>query len=63
MIRLGAPKRPTSNAPKPPTRWNSARRMSRPNAIDARDAKYDAVIAQTIWAMLTTSIQPPVRRM
>ena len=35
--------------------------MSRPKAIDAREAKYDAVIAQMIWQRLQNVIPAPAR--
>ena len=63
VISDGAPNRLTSRAEKEPTRWKTAARASRPNAIAVRAPKYTATIEATIWTTVTDSIMPPVRRM
>ena len=63
VISDGAPNLPTSRAENSPTRPKTAPRTSRPKLIAARAPKYTATIEHTIWTSVTSSIQPPVRRM
>ena len=63
VISDGAPNAATSWAEKSVTRWNSALRTSRPNAIATREPKYTAAIANTTCTNVTSSMTPPVRQM
>ena len=63
VIRVGAPKRPTSSAENRSTREYTERRMSRPMAMDTRAPNQTAEIAAITWTRATPSITAPVRQM
>ena len=63
VISDGAPNCCTSRAEKPPTRWKSAARTSRPKLIAVRAPNHTAVTEQTIWTSETPSMIAPMRRM
>ena len=63
VISDGAPKWATSCAEKLVTRWNSAPRTSRPNAIATRAPKYTALIANATCTNVTSSMTPPIFQM
>ena len=59
----GAPKRPTSRAEKPVTRWNRSRRRSRPKLIATFAPNHTPAMAKTICTSVNASMTRPVRRM